>query len=160
MSAFFGKAELPTETHPAMDKHDSDTDTQSQKNGNSKPSSEKESTLVDEPIQNITAPDDTNKEATAFDLSRTNHLNQGSHKELMLNNDSEKEASSSQGKEESDNPDMDDHADNTEYPSAWRLLLITIALCLCVFCVALDNTIIATAIPKITDQFNSLDDVG
>lgn len=47
-----------------------------------------------------------------------------------------------------------------EYPAAWKLIAITIALCLCVFCVALDNTIIATAIPRITDQFNALDDVG
>jgi hypothetical protein len=29
-----------------------------------------------------------------------------------------------------------------------------------VFCVALDNTIIATAIPKFTSRFRSLDDVG
>ncbi|KAJ7131766.1 major facilitator superfamily transporter [Mycena crocata] len=41
-----------------------------------------------------------------------------------------------------------------------QLALITLALCLSVFLVALDNTIIATAIPKITDQFQSLDDVG
>ncbi|KAJ7911086.1 putative efflux pump antibiotic resistance protein [Mycena leptocephala] len=41
-----------------------------------------------------------------------------------------------------------------------QLTLITFALCLSVFLVALDNTIIATAIPKITDQFQSLDDVG
>jgi len=34
------------------------------------------------------------------------------------------------------------------------------ALCLSVFLMALDNTIIATAIPKITDQFHSLADVG
>jgi len=38
--------------------------------------------------------------------------------------------------------------------------LLILALCLAVFCQALDNTIIATAIPKITDDFNSLDDVG
>ncbi|KAJ7174417.1 major facilitator superfamily transporter [Mycena filopes] len=41
-----------------------------------------------------------------------------------------------------------------------QLALITLALCLSVFLVALDNTITATAIPKITDQFQSLDDVG
>ncbi|KAJ7124546.1 major facilitator superfamily transporter [Mycena epipterygia] len=40
------------------------------------------------------------------------------------------------------------------------LPLITFGLCLSVFLVALDNTIIATAIPKITDEFQSLDDVG
>jgi hypothetical protein len=44
-----------------------------------------------------------------------------------------------------------------EYPTSWKLGLITLALCLSVFCMALDNTIIAVAIPKITDQFKSLD---
>ncbi|KAJ7617034.1 major facilitator superfamily domain-containing protein [Roridomyces roridus] len=47
-----------------------------------------------------------------------------------------------------------------EYPSGIKLALLSLALCLSVFLVALDNTIIATAIPKITDQFHSLDDVG
>ncbi|KAJ7485597.1 DHA14-like major facilitator [Mycena latifolia] len=60
--------------------------------------------------------------------------------------------------------------DAVEYPEGLKLSLITLALCLAVFVVALDNTIIATgtsfseqfatAIPKITDQFQSLDDVG
>ncbi|KAJ7780774.1 major facilitator superfamily domain-containing protein [Mycena maculata] len=50
--------------------------------------------------------------------------------------------------------------DQIEYPTGLRLGLITLALCLSVFLVALDNTIIATAIPKITDQFDSLEDVG
>jgi hypothetical protein len=36
----------------------------------------------------------------------------------------------------------------------------SLGLCITVFLVALDNTIIATAIPKITDEFHSLDDVG
>ncbi|KAJ7485872.1 major facilitator superfamily domain-containing protein [Mycena latifolia] len=47
-----------------------------------------------------------------------------------------------------------------DYPHGIKLTLLTLALCLSVFLVALDNTIIATAIPKITDQFKSLDDVG
>ncbi|KAJ7075565.1 major facilitator superfamily domain-containing protein [Mycena belliarum] len=50
--------------------------------------------------------------------------------------------------------------DAVEYPEGLKLLLVTLALCLSVFLVALDNTIIATAIPKITDQFQSLDDIG
>jgi len=50
--------------------------------------------------------------------------------------------------------------DGSEYPTGLKLTLITIALCLSVFLMALDNSIIATAIPKITDQFNSLQDVG
>ncbi|KAJ3578724.1 hypothetical protein NPX13_g1837 [Xylaria arbuscula] len=50
--------------------------------------------------------------------------------------------------------------DGTEYPSGTKLILISVALCLSVFLTALDNSIIATAIPAIAKQFNSLDDVG
>lgn len=39
-----------------------------------------------------------------------------------------------------------------DYPQGMKLILITIALALSVFCLALDNTIISTAIPRITDQ--------
>lgn len=46
------------------------------------------------------------------------------------------------------------------YPSGVQLGVLTFGLCLATFVVALDNTIIATAIPKITTQFNSLGDVG
>ncbi|CAG8401213.1 unnamed protein product [Penicillium salamii] len=54
---------------------------------------------------------------------------------------------------------MDSH-DDKRHPSAAKLTFIILALCLAVFCMALDNTIIATAIPHITDQFHALDDVG
>lgn len=50
--------------------------------------------------------------------------------------------------------------EGVEYPTGLKLNLISLALCLSVFLMALDNTIIATAIPKITDQFHSLPDVG
>lgn len=53
-----------------------------------------------------------------------------------------------------------DGEDEAVYPSGVKLAIISLALCLSVFLVALDNTIIATAIPKITDRFNSLQDVG
>ncbi|KAJ7473143.1 DHA14-like major facilitator [Mycena galericulata] len=46
------------------------------------------------------------------------------------------------------------------YPNGIKLAVLILALGLSIFLVALDNTIITTAIPKITDQFNSLDDVG
>ncbi|KAL1854442.1 hypothetical protein Daus18300_011462 [Diaporthe australafricana] len=45
-------------------------------------------------------------------------------------------------------------------PTGVKLMLITISLMLAVFCVALDNTIMAVAIPHITDQFHNLNDVG
>ncbi|KAH8780773.1 major facilitator superfamily domain-containing protein [Hyaloscypha finlandica] len=47
-----------------------------------------------------------------------------------------------------------------EYPKGMALFFIMLGLNLAVFLVAIDQTIIATAIPKITDRFNSLDDVG
>ncbi|KAL2017192.1 hypothetical protein VTK56DRAFT_2512 [Thermocarpiscus australiensis] len=50
--------------------------------------------------------------------------------------------------------------DGAEYPTGLTLGLIVLALCLSVFTMSLDNSIIATAIPKITDQFQSLPDVG
>ena len=46
------------------------------------------------------------------------------------------------------------------YPTGIKLALISIALCLSVFLMALDNTIIATAIPAITNQFHSQTDIG
>ncbi|PKX97735.1 uncharacterized protein P174DRAFT_439478 [Aspergillus novofumigatus IBT 16806] len=38
--------------------------------------------------------------------------------------------------------------DDADYPSGLRLFVICLSLCLAVFLTALDNTIIATAIPK------------
>ena len=50
--------------------------------------------------------------------------------------------------------------DESKYPKGGPLAILTFGLCLATFVVALDNTIIATAIPKITTVFNSLNDVG
>jgi MFS transporter, DHA2 family, glioxin efflux transporter len=47
-----------------------------------------------------------------------------------------------------------------EYPSSFTLAFIVVALVLSIFLVALDMTIVATAIPEITTVFNSLDQVG
>jgi MFS family permease len=50
--------------------------------------------------------------------------------------------------------------DDIIYPTGIKLIVIITALCLAVFLVALDQTIIATAIPRITDHFNSVQDIG
>lgn len=47
-----------------------------------------------------------------------------------------------------------------EYPGAGKLIIIILSLYLAILLVALDQTIIGTAIPKITDQFKSIEDVG
>ncbi|RVD82123.1 uncharacterized protein DFL_006557 [Arthrobotrys flagrans] len=46
------------------------------------------------------------------------------------------------------------------YPTGTVLFSIVVALVLAIFLVALDRTIISTAIPQITNEFNSLGDVG
>jgi len=60
------------------------------------------------------------------------------------------------GAEEDIKPDDEDIV----YPSGLVLAAIVLALCLAVFLVALDQTIIATAIPRITDRFHSVKDIG
>ncbi|CAD6440315.1 f72fe993-4980-4da0-8abe-6078e8183b03 [Sclerotinia trifoliorum] len=50
--------------------------------------------------------------------------------------------------------------DGLEYPKALAMVMIVVALSLSIFLVSLDMTIVATAIPKITDQFHGLDLVG
>ncbi|KAK4175163.1 major facilitator superfamily domain-containing protein [Triangularia setosa] len=47
-----------------------------------------------------------------------------------------------------------------QYPTGWTFACIIIALVLSVFLVSLDMTIVATAIPKITDEFDGLEDVA
>ncbi|KAF2231647.1 MFS transporter [Viridothelium virens] len=47
-----------------------------------------------------------------------------------------------------------------EYPRVSEQYLMTMALCLSVFSISLGHTMISTAIPEITDQFNSLGDIG
>jgi MFS transporter, DHA2 family, glioxin efflux transporter len=45
-------------------------------------------------------------------------------------------------------------------PHSFKLVAIVIALALSIFLVSLDMTIVATAIPEITDEFHSLQDLG
>ncbi|KAL9025801.1 MAG: hypothetical protein Q9196_005437 [Gyalolechia fulgens] len=49
---------------------------------------------------------------------------------------------------------------DVDYPKGIRLFGIVVALIISIFLVALDMTIVATAIPRITDQFHSIDEVG
>lgn len=70
----------------------------------------------------------------------------------------ENEPSESTKKEEG-GPD-EEVDDDSKYLSGFKLAILSVGLCLTTFVIALDNTIIATAIPKITSVFNSLEDVG
>ena len=72
----------------------------------------------------------------------------------------EKVPSSGDGADKNDTPTNPAKDEDPQYPKGMKLGVIMFALCLSVFCVALDNTIIATAIPRITDQFHALRDIG
>ncbi|PWN48871.1 MFS general substrate transporter [Violaceomyces palustris] len=50
--------------------------------------------------------------------------------------------------------------DEQDYPSGIKLYLIMLALSLYVFLTALDQTIVSTAVPDVTNQFDSFSDVG
>ncbi|RAL06015.1 protein kinase IKS1 [Aspergillus ibericus CBS 121593] len=50
--------------------------------------------------------------------------------------------------------------DQAVYPHSIQSALISLSLCLCMFLVGLDATILTTAIPRITDEFGSVADVG
>ncbi|THY96938.1 MFS general substrate transporter [Aureobasidium pullulans] len=48
----------------------------------------------------------------------------------------------------------------SEYPPPLQVAVIMVCILSAIFLMSLDRTIIATAIPKITDEFNSIGDVG
>lgn len=61
----------------------------------------------------------------------------------------------------SEAPIRDDHSlqvdeTGTHYPPLWKTMAIISGLFMGVFLVALDQTIIGTAIPKITDEFKTI----
>ncbi|KAF3936514.1 hypothetical protein ABW19_dt0203077 [Dactylella cylindrospora] len=75
-----------------------------------------------------------------------------SHPSQPLPNDT-KANSTSDGKDGQTKPEH-------EYPTGSALWTIIVALICAIFLISLDRTIISTAIPAITNEFNSLGDVG
>lgn len=55
--------------------------------------------------------------------------------------------------------DEGDGEDTSAYPTGLKLVLILISLCIAVFLVALDQTIIAPALGAITGHFQSVKDI-
>lgn len=109
-------------------------DTNSESGGQtSKPSSEKESTLVDENLmKNPTPSNGAEKEPASRDTPTPVH--DDSNRELVTQEPLDKQPTTEEKREDDD---AGTPKDEEEYPNAWRLILISIALCLCVFCVAL-----------------------
>jgi len=72
----------------------------------------------------------------------------------------DKEKSTTEVIAKEDTADDTTPEDESRYLHGPKLAILSIGLCLTTFVIALDNTIIATAIPRITTVFNSLEDVG
>lgn len=77
-----------------------------------------------------------------------------------LDGDKASPPSSENPEKTTDNVAQDDQPPQIEYPEGMKVVVIMASLLLAMFLVALDRTIIATAIPRITDDFNSLSDIG
>jgi hypothetical protein len=56
--------------------------------------------------------------------------------------------------------DQYEDAEKNYQPKSLKFWTIIVATYLSLFLVGLDRSIIATAIPKITDEFNSIEDIG
>ena len=67
-------------------------------------------------------------------------------------------ATDAEVKKDPESQQLDD--DDSKYLSGTKLALLTFGLAMSTFVIALDNTIIATAIPRITTDFDALNDVG
>lgn len=85
-------------------------------------------------METTTVPITTEKERASLDEARRNELNRITTEDI--------------------------NAERINYPTGIKLVLIMASLMMAVFLVALDQTIIATAIPKITDDFGSITDIG
>ncbi|KAL9063117.1 MAG: hypothetical protein Q9157_008409 [Trypethelium eluteriae] len=96
-------------------------------------------------------------------FSSNKTASEGDAQEEAITNpqDAEKNYSNDEIRETPPSQDEDTTTeDETIYPGGFKLAILSFGLCLALFVVALDNTIIATAIPRITSVFDSLDDVG
>jgi hypothetical protein len=121
----------------------------SQNGSNTQLEKETPSPAVSEKASDESPPQTAEKEEEKAELTRSNSLDKIEKDQHLSALDEVKAL-------DEYNPDDDE----VNYPTGLKFVIITIALCLSVFLVALDNTIIATAIPHITDQFKALGDVG
>jgi EmrB/QacA subfamily drug resistance transporter len=117
------------------------------------PMSGDDTTLAASPAAASLADEKTQPTATSTAPESRSQSHDGEVTAAEKDTNVEGAATKKQGEEE-------EEEDETEYPKSMQLALISIALCLSVFCMALDNTIITTAIPRITDQFKAINDVG
>ncbi|KAK0609497.1 major facilitator superfamily-domain-containing protein [Immersiella caudata] len=81
----------------------------------------------------------------------------GEKRDSIKSGDGASEASQQAPDGASKSPSPSPSLPESDYPSSWKLACIILALILGVFLASLDMTIVATAIPKITEDFAGLD---
>lgn len=86
----------------------------------------------------------------------------GSHSGMLVDRDLAPASQLSEKTHGNDQIDAsgEDPMDPTDYPSGFRLIMLVTAVMLVVFLSSLDQTIVGTAIPKITDEFHGLSQVS
>ncbi|RSL95402.1 hypothetical protein CEP52_012079 [Fusarium oligoseptatum] len=100
-------------------------------------------------------------------IGDTKNIEQTNEKNILSSDSSSTRSSSNTNidgatpKDNDETPTSEkDETATTEYPTGFRLFFILLALGLSIFLASLDMTIVATAIPKITDEFRGLDKVS
>lgn len=83
------------------------------------------------------------------EIQATRRLELRQHENLLQNADTACEGLTNQS-----------HTDPNNYQAAWMGFVVWLAVALSSLCVFLDEGIISTAIPQITDEFHSLADLG
>jgi len=120
--------------------------------------------LHDERTQHGEAASDESHTVSASEEEKADHLQNGTVTGDKINTKQEQgntnEKTAEQRGNDATDDTVDEQNDESKYPGGAKLAVLTFGLCMAIFVVALDNTIIATAIPKITTVFNSLNDVG
>ncbi len=98
---------------------------------------------------------DSAEQRLSSDKAENNYTAAGNDDAAMHENDDLAEKRT--GSRADGDGDGDDH--EIVYPGAFKLTLTLIALCISIFLVALDQTIIAPALGAITGQFQSTKDI-
>ncbi|KAI1358477.1 putative MFS transporter [Xylaria arbuscula] len=104
------------------------------------------------------APDQSESDPSAVSSVEVNDKVNGHANEAGVTDSSEKDDQEANGALTATAPAA--QAPEIKYPGPWLSALITFALLLSLFLVALDISIISTAIPTITEEFHSIDQIG
>ncbi|KAI4616461.1 uncharacterized protein J4E87_008727 [Alternaria ethzedia] len=113
-----------------------------------------------ENFENASANNDTTDQAHTRDPEKTPPPPVSSPSTVVDPEHPDKEKSTAEAIAKENTTDDPTPEDESKYLHGPKLAILSIGLCLTTFVIALDNTIIATAIPRITTVFNSLEDVG